>query len=191
MTTKKAQTLVIRDVRYFSAVASARRMEIHTSLGDAGPASIAELALRLGRSPHSLYHHMRILEAAKIIRAERKGKRKKEAIFELTASRILLGPDPKSDVSLKAAARTLASVLRLTSSEASTAIQSGALREGAEREIYGIRLKARMTTETIRSLNRHLDQIEGILRKAGKNTTAGKLFALTVVLTPCIARKGK
>jgi DNA-binding transcriptional ArsR family regulator len=189
-TNAKSRTLILRDAAYFKAVESAQRMEILTSLGDAGPASIAELALRLGRTPHSLYHHMRLLLAAKIIRAERKGKKKKEAVYELTASRIFVGPDSKSKASLHAAAKTLDSVLRWTSREASHAMQSGAKLRGAEREIYGIRLKARMSPSALRQLNHHLDQIEVILRKASSHPASGKekLFALTLVLTPCLPK---
>jgi DNA-binding transcriptional ArsR family regulator len=185
MTVQNEQAVVIRDPRHFASVASARRMEIITSLGDLGPASIADLAERLGRSPHSLYYHMKLLEEAKVVHGVRKGKRKKEAIYELVARRILLGPDPKSEFSIQATERALDSILRLTSHEVSGALQSGAKRHGSRREVYGFRLKARMTTKSLCNLNRHIGEIEQILRNPGRRTNRGKLFALTVVLTPC------
>ena len=181
----KRQTLVIRDPALFGAVASARRMEIITSLGDAGPASIAELAGRLGRSPHSLYYHMRLMEVAGVVRSARKGRRKKEAVYELTARSIMLGPDPESKASIQATEHALDSILRLTSREVLAALRSGARRKGPEREVYGIRLKGRMTRSMLRALNKHLNGMEASLHKAGRRTVRGKLYALTVFLTPC------
>lgn len=185
MLMSKRPALVIRDPSLFTAVASARRMEIITSLGDAGPASIAELAGRLGRSPHSLYYHMQLLEKAGVVRSARKGTRKKESVYELTARSIMLGPDPESKASIQATEHALDSILRLTSREVIAALRSGARRKGSEREVVGIRLKGRMTKSMLRSLNKNLNRIEEGLHKASRRKVRGKLYALTVVLTPC------
>lgn len=182
----KRPTFVIRDPSLFGAVASARRMEIISSLVDAGPASIAELAERLGRSPHSLYYHMQLLGEARVVRSARKGALKKESVYELAARSIMLGPDPESKASIQATEHALDSILRLTTREVTAALRSGARRKGAEREVVGIRLKGRMTGKMLRSLNRQVNALERSLHRAGGSVKTGKLYALTIVLTPCL-----
>ncbi len=176
--------LIIRNPRYFKALTSAHRMEIISSLDDAGPATIAELAKRLGRTPHSLYHHMKTLIQPGIVRAVREGKKKKEAVYSLTSQKIFLDPDRKSPAAVLAAKRSLDSVFHVTSREVSEALSSGAKQNGQDREVYAVRLKGRCLPNTLRSVNKHIQKIEQILRKKGRSSE-GKLFALTIVLTPC------
>ena len=40
----------------------------------AGPVSVSDLAQRVGASPSLVSHHLRLLKAARILRAERRGK---------------------------------------------------------------------------------------------------------------------
>jgi DNA-binding transcriptional ArsR family regulator len=183
MATEK-KPFIIRNPKYFKALTSAQRIEIISSLGDAGPASIAELAARLGRTPHSLYHHMETLTEAGIVRAVREGKKKKEAIYSLTSEKILLDPDRKSPAALLAAKKSIDSALRVTSREVYEALSSDVKRDGQNRELYAVRLKGRFLPATLKSVNKHLQKIEEILRKQGRSSE-GKLFALTIVLTPC------
>ena len=183
MATEK-KPLIIRNPKYFKALTSPPRMEIISSLSDSGPATIAELATRLGRSPHSLYHHMETLAEAGIVRSVREGKKKKESVYSLTSEKILLDPDRKSPTAVLAAKKSLDSVLHVTSREVYEALSTGAKQNGQDREVYAIRLKGRCLPGTLRSINQHLQKLEEILRKKGRSSD-GKLFALTIVLTPC------
>jgi DNA-binding transcriptional ArsR family regulator len=181
---QQKKALIIRDPKYFKALTSAQRLELISSLGDAGPGTIAELAERLGRTPHSLYHHMKMLLDAGIVSAVRAGKKKKEAVFTLTSLKIMLGPDRKSRAAVLATKRSLDSILNITSREVYEALSSGAKKEGQDREIYAARLKGRFPQNTLRSVNKLLDNIENVVRKETKDST-GKVYALTIVLTPC------
>lgn len=66
------------------ALASGRRSDIFDDLRANGSGSIAEMAQRLECSPKALYHHVRLLQDAGLVRlkAVRQGKRREEAVFE-------------------------------------------------------------------------------------------------------------
>ncbi len=74
---------------------------------------------------------MQLLEKAGVVRSARKGTRKKESVYELTARSIMLGPDPESKASIQATEHALDSILRLTSREVIAALRSGARRKGS------------------------------------------------------------
>src|SRR5258705_200032 len=61
----------IRTVRRIALLASAVRQDILDSVDAIGPCSVAELARVLGRSPHGLYHHLKRLERARLIKLRR------------------------------------------------------------------------------------------------------------------------
>jgi DNA-binding transcriptional ArsR family regulator len=181
----RKKALIIRDPKYFKALTSAQRLELISSLSDDGPGTIADLAERLGRTPHSLYHHMKTLLDAGIVSAVRAGKKKKEAVFTLTSQKIMLGPDPKSSAALLATKRSLDSMLSTTCREVYEALLSStAKKQGRDREIYAMRMKGRFPQDTLRSVNKLLDNIEKVVRKE-KHNSGGKVYALTIVLTPC------
>ena len=52
---RQQRSLTLEDPAAIEALASPHRLEIVAALGDAGQASIATLARRLGRTPHSLW----------------------------------------------------------------------------------------------------------------------------------------
>ncbi len=182
----RKRTLLIREPSHFASITSPRRSEILSSLSDAGPASAAELATRLGVTSHSLYYHIRFLERASVVKVEavRKGRIKTEAIYALAADRILLDPNAKSQRSLNAARKALDSILRMASREVYHALKTGAFRTGLEREIVAVRFKSRLSSGALRRVNRCLRQLERILRESNRKQTTGKLYSLAVVLTP-------
>src|SRR5882672_8834046 len=61
----------IKTVRRIALLASAVRQDILDSVDAIGPCSVAELARVLGRSPHGLYHHLKRLERARLIKLRR------------------------------------------------------------------------------------------------------------------------
>ena len=54
--------------RVLGALASPLRQDILVVLENSAPASVAELARRIGRRPDALYHHLRLLERAGLVR---------------------------------------------------------------------------------------------------------------------------
>ena len=191
MPTRRLKKLILSDPKRFRVLSSPRRVEIVSSLGDAGPASISQLARRLGLSSHSLYYHVHMLEKAGIlkVREVRKGRRREEAIYVLAADRILLDPRAVPLSGPEEARKSLDSILRMTSREVYQALQSEAKEKG-ESDVYAVRFKARLSKIALRRLNRYLHRIEKILRISEKNKQSGKLFSLTIVLTPSTVKTG-
>src|SRR4051812_783624 len=79
-----------------TALTSPVRIEVIGALQTAGPCSIRELAGHMGRTPHGLYHHVRVLVAAGVLRVHetRRVGRRDEAVYALTAPRVAGTPDP-------------------------------------------------------------------------------------------------
>src|SRR4029079_19744126 len=67
----RVQSYPIKTVRRIGVLASAVRQDILDSVDAIGPCSVAELAQVLGRSPHGLYHHIKRLERARLVRLRR------------------------------------------------------------------------------------------------------------------------
>ena len=107
------------NVAQLRALASPVRIEIVGVFQSHGPLAIREMAEKLGRPADGLYHHVRQLQKAKILRiakTRRVGKRD-EAIFELTAERFGHAEQPKTPAMRLAIVETAASALRLANRE--------------------------------------------------------------------------
>ena len=173
----KSLTLVAPES--LDALGSPHRLEIVSALADAGQASIAELAHRLGRTPHSLYYHVRLLERAGVLvlADTRRSGRRDERVWKLAGDRILVGATPESPRSIEMAAKAADSMLRLTSRELRAAI--GRTRP----EAIGLRMKGRLGKSAVRRVRRLVKELEEIFRNS-KSEAPARVYALTVVLTP-------
>src|SRR5437660_10995195 len=98
-----------------AALASPVRIELIGALQTHGPSSIRELATNMGRPADGLYHHVRILLAAGVLREDgrRRAGRRFEAVFALTAPRIGGRLQAKSPASRDAVGRAAAAALRM------------------------------------------------------------------------------
>ncbi|HVT43407.1 MAG TPA: helix-turn-helix domain-containing protein [Thermoanaerobaculia bacterium] len=178
----------------FRAMASPHRLELITALGDAGSASIAELALVLGRTPHSLYYHIKLLEEAGIVvpAEKRRRGRRDEQVWALAAEKILLSVSPGGSGFHAERSKAIESMLRLTARELQTAIErSSTTRESEHREIIGMRMKGRVDEATLRQINRLIDRLEALMRKSNREEKDDRLFALTIVLNPVADRTSR
>ena len=174
-----------------AAVASPVRIELIGALQPPGPASIRELAARMERPADGLYHHVRLLQKAGVVRveSERKVGRRMEAVYALTAERFVGKADPTSPEIQEATIRTAQAVLRLAGREFVRAIRA------KERECRGnaprmlaSRQKAWLTEEGLVELHRYMRKIERLLRDENQNRQ-GQLFVLTSILVPLIPRR--
>jgi len=180
------RSLTLANPPTFGALASPHRLETIAALGDAKSASIAELARRLGRSPHSLYYHIkRLADAGVVVPAEtRRRGRRDEQVWTLAAERILLGPSPGAAGFGAAASKAVDSMLRLTSRELQAALRREERKQGARRTLIGLRAKGRVDGPTLERITRLVGRIEALIRKANQQERAGTLYAVTIVLTP-------
>lgn len=166
------------------AVASPARLEILFALGD-GPMTTQELARRLGRSRQSLYYHLAVLERAGLVAVEPPAEGERDRRFRATAERVAASARHESARDRKAGAKAIQAILRQTAREATAALEDPATRfDGALREMIGIRGKARFTEAQLRRANELIDQLLALLAEARGESSAGRLYALTVVLTP-------
>ncbi|MGH7470615.1 MAG: ArsR/SmtB family transcription factor [Longimicrobiales bacterium] len=166
------------------AVASPARLEILSALGD-GPATTQELARRLGRSRQSLYYHLDVLEKAGLVAIEEPSDGERERRFRHGTERVTIAARRGSARDRKAGAKAIQAILRLTAREATAALEDPATRfDGAQREMVGIRGKARLTQAQLRRANELIDQLETLLAEARGGSPWDPLYAVTLVLKP-------
>lgn len=188
MVEKRNASLVLRTAKQIAAVTAPVRQEILTALGEIGPASVGRLAEQLGRTPNSLYYHVGLLTKAGVLAEEggRGSGSRREAVYRVTHKRIVVGPAAGSRKGVEAAQKVIGAILRQTGREVVDALRSSDVRrDGADRELFGIRGKGRLTRAEVREVNRLVTRIEEILRDACTPGRNGRMLAFTAVLTPC------
>ncbi len=165
------------------------RLEIYESLQLAGPSSIADLALRLGRPADSLYYHVRKLLKIGVIEErvgqspQRAGPGPKGSVYSVVARMLDVELDPTSRTSRKAWAEGGAAVLRLAGRDYGKALESDRVRpEGSQRNLMIRRSKVRLDAAQLKELNQHLDALNDLLYKRAENTE-GELHAVTLMMT--------
>jgi DNA-binding transcriptional ArsR family regulator len=174
-----------------AAIASPARQELLGALGD-GPASVRELAARLGRSRQALHHHIAALVSAGLVRASGTRGRgvRKEQVYALEGERIAVRSHGTSRKELEVTTRALQALLRLTGREAGRALTTpGLRRSGAARELVALRGKVRLSPERLGRLNALIEELQQVLRDAKADRT-DPLYAVTLVLTPSPDRSG-
>ena len=199
MTNPSAKGMRTANVEQLRALASPVRIEIVGVFQAHGPLSIRELAEKLGRPADGLYHHVRQLQQAKILRVantRRVGKRD-EAVLELTAERFGHAEQPKTPAMRLAIVETAASALRLANREFRQAVLGK--KAGGNKECSGQGGKSRaqvrlsrqrswLTDEDLVEVQAMLEQLETFL-KVRMGRKQGRSFALTVALVPLFKRK--
>ncbi|MGE0552494.1 MAG: ArsR/SmtB family transcription factor [Gemmatimonadales bacterium] len=173
--------------RALEALGSPARQELITALGGE-PLTVRELGQRLGRSRQALYYHLGALERAGLVVV--KGYvgegRARERRYGVVSRELILGARRHDEEELELAVQAAEAMLRLTSREMAAAVRDSPTRRlRPERELMALRGKAWLTAVELKRLNRLLDQAYRVL--AGGTTKPrgeGRLYALTVVLTP-------
>lgn len=176
----RVRELILDDPMAMEALASPHRLEVVAALGDAEQASIADLARRLGRTPHSLYYHVKLLEeAGVVVKAEtRRRGRRDERVWKLVGERMLLGAHAASPEAIGKAAKAIDSMLRLTSRELCAALRA------QRTAITGLRMKARLDQRSLGRVARLIREIEKVVADSARRPAAGRMFAVTLVVTP-------
>jgi hypothetical protein len=189
----KTRSVMVRlaGANALSAIASPVRMEIIGTLQTHGPGSIRELATHLARPADGLYHHVRLLRRAGVLREEshRKVGRREEAVYALTTPRIAGTLDPASPASKEGVIRAASAALRLAAREFASAIEAGeGLTVGACPSIRASRQRVWLTPEGLERLRRHLARLERFLSAQTKKRQ-GRLFAVTTVVVPLVKKR--
>lgn len=145
-----------------NAIASTVRMELIEHLC-AGPATVASLAEGMGRTPNSLYHHVRTLGHAGLLRqvdSVRSGARD-QAVYDVTAELFELPPGRAGEVADRADVKITRVVLRKAEREFAEALEADPeeIRGG---DFFVGRMRAQLSAGSRREVMRHISAIQKI-----------------------------
>ena len=176
------------------ALASPLRLEILGLFTAGRPLSIAEMGVRMGRRPVSLYHHVGLLERAGLLRragSRRIGKRD-AALFEVTGIPLALEVDPCDQAGRELALRGMSAAFRMAERDLEAALEQDdpPPMEGPERTFFATRLHIRASRAWLARLNSHLAAIEQLLSEATSETPSPEDLhvSLTLALLPLRGR---
>lgn len=187
----RAPLLFVHQDEQWEALASEPRQELMQFLGAIGPASIAELAHRMSAPADGLYHHVRVLLRAGLIRAigERRAGNKREMVYDLSAQRLRFDLDIASGRNadrLRAIARA-----RLSHAEKNLA-RALAMRELRLEEPLANAMidggSAWLEDEAFSRVVRHLQSAAQIMMSSTR-AGRGRLYLLTMALAPLMRRR--
>jgi DNA-binding transcriptional ArsR family regulator len=186
-------TFVVRTNKQFAALASSARQEIVDVLSQMGTVSVAELAVTLGRPADALYYHLRALKQAGLVlpAGHRNQGRRQEELFRTVSPDLRLQYEMGSGGNSREITAIVGSMLRLGIRDFRRTFQSGNARvSGTGRELWALRRTGWLTTEEIVKVNQ---LIEGMAQAVSKPRGQGRLYSITVLLTPLDhrARRGR
>lgn len=187
--------LILSSPSQWRAIASSVRLQIVDRLRMLGPSPVPRIAEALDRPADGLYHHIRILERAGIIRkiGEERIATRMQAVYSIAAKDVRL-PIERSD------AKTAGQLIRVTGSLFRTAergvaaaLRSGGLqRTGPQRDLWCRIHTVKIDAPRLARVNALLAEIEREL-EAGKSDDGkpieGRTMSLVVALWPVVAKR--
>ncbi|CAG0981720.1 hypothetical protein PHYC_01801 [Phycisphaerales bacterium] len=172
----------ISSPRQIAAIASPIRQEIVDVIAATGPATIAHVAFLLGRRPDSLYYHVGALQRAGLLlpqQPRREGQRP-ASVYDVPGRPLRMA----SNRAPAAASRVIAGALSLARRDFSRVVASPAtVFEGPDRDVWGARLRARLSPDRIRRVNELLSQVADLFQEPNPSDDA-RPFAITWVFAP-------
>ena len=183
---------VIRKPEQLAAIRSPVRQEIIDALAPARIRTVAEIASMLGRSTHSLYHHVRVLERVGLILnmgIERRNRRD-EALYATPGRRLRIHRDPGSPTFQRNMRGLVAGMLRLTERDFVRELTRRASTKVVSTNLSAGRMKGRLTDAQLREVRRLMGRLYDLLNNHPEQTV-GTMHALTMVITPLAERGSK
>jgi hypothetical protein len=138
----------------------------------------------LGRPADGLYYHVRLLMRVGLVRSAgartRDGHR--ESLFRATARQFAVRYTPTSTPNVRAMNDIVTSMLRLGVRDFRRALASGTTRcEGPVRDLWAMRTTGWLVRPRVGQINR---MIGALVKTASRHDPKGRLYAVTVLLTP-------
>lgn len=167
----------------FATLVSPIRQELLDVMARMGTVSISEVAAALGRPSDGLYYHVRALQRVGLVRpaGERRRGGRREALFRASASQFALRYST-APPHARAVSAIVAAMLRLGTRDFRRALAGGAVRlDGPERDLWALRTTGWLRRPQLREVNR---SILGLSRAATRPGPGGRLYAVTILLTP-------
>lgn len=184
------KTLIIKDAPTVRALRTPLRQEILGALQRLGGGSVKEVALELSRAPASLYYHIHALAEAGLVRKarERPSRGRTEAVYELTADRIVIDKSGRSRQFIKALADLHKSALRRAEREVTQSLEwqrSKGL--PPDESVTLLRLSARLRPAHLRAARKKLKELAAYLAEHD-DSKADASFAFTASLAQLVPR---
>jgi DNA-binding transcriptional ArsR family regulator len=186
----KTRPHVIRNKKQLSVLAAAARQEIVDVLEQMGTVSVAELAAALGRPADGLYFHLRALTRAGLVRSggHRRQSGRTEALYRTVEPELQLGYEPRNPANRRAISAIVASMLRLANRDFRRSFQRGqVIVSGVHRELWAWRKVGRLSRAELARLTH---RIQELAKAVSAPRGEGRLYGVTVILTPLDHRKG-
>jgi DNA-binding transcriptional ArsR family regulator len=175
---------VIRSKRQMRALAASTRQEIVDVLPRLGIVSVAELATTLGRPADSLYYHLRVLKRVGLVLSAgvRTVNGRTEALFRAVAPEMILQYKLGKNGNGNEINPIISSMLRLGTRDFKRSFRTGeASVSGPRRELWALRKTAWLSRDQILEVNRCIHRLIRLTSTTGRK---GRLYAITVLLTP-------
>jgi len=171
---------------------SGPRLEIVMALSTLGQASAAEVGYLLDKAPDSLYHHLRVLEQANLVRAcnQRRVGRRTETIYELVADELYFDVDFPTGRNTERAVKLLNTHLKRASRITEAAFRAGVAttREG-ERNTHVRGDVAWLDEGEVQRVNEIVGELRDLFAKA-KRRRHGALHSFTFAFSPVHRERG-
>jgi hypothetical protein len=183
---------VIRKPEQLAALRSPVRQEIIFGLAPARIRTVAELASVLGRSPHSLYHHVRVLERVGLIlnMGIQRRNRRDEVLYATPGRSLRIHRDPGSPTFRRNMRGLVAGLLRLAERDFVRELARRASTRVVTPNLSAGRIKGRLTTGQFREVLRLMGRLYALMGNHPEQTV-GTMHALTMVIAPLKERASK
>jgi DNA-binding transcriptional ArsR family regulator len=177
----------ISEPEQLQVLASPLRQEILDLLARTGTAQVSEVASLLGRPADSLYYHLRELQRVGLVVSSRaRGAKRGEMLFRAAHREPTLLHDASPRGNTPAVESIVASMLRLGIRDFRNASASGRVStQGPRRELWALRVTGWLDAEQIAGINRRICDLKDAV---GGPRAGGKLYAITILLTPLTHR---
>lgn len=189
---RDATSHLVEDPRKIALFATPVRVELVTAIQAlGGTATVAELAVQLGRPADGLYYHLRALVRGGLL-VEREGANGRSYQLAIPEGQSLrLRYKPGATANARSVAKVAASMSRLAQRDFQRALaRPETVVEGPARELWAGRLRGWVDAGQLVEVNRLLHQLADLLlstRPAG----GGKLVALHWLLAPLDAQPAR
>ncbi|WP_375204083.1 winged helix-turn-helix domain-containing protein [Hyphococcus sp.] len=175
----------ILDQHQLQCMASPVRQDMVDHLSAHGVMSIKELAASIGKKPSSIYHHLKLLLEADLIveTGSRVVNRKLEKLYATPSRRMRMSKaleDPENNEELR---EIVGALCRQTDRDFSRGLENEQAKRGGQfQNLRFFRLVNRPTPQSLRQINKKLDEIAEILWSDPDPNSP--LVALTWILAP-------
>ena len=172
----------------WEAMTSARRSEILQTILARGPCCVAELARLLDAAQDGVYHHVRVLERAGLVREVevRKAGKRVERVFDVAADRLRLDVDPALDRNTGRLVRLLRVYCDRALSLLTRSLSARVARiDGPAPDTLVHADIAWLDDDDLSRLTQLFDEINRVF-EIGRTRRRGRLVALTLAMSPVV-----